>query len=133
MPAALAGVALSAFVSATLLPGNSEIALGAFVHAWPAWMWSAWLVATLANGAGSLVSYGMGRMVPPRPLPARTAQAFRRFGPSVLFLAWVPFIGDALPLAAGWLRLPWLSSAVWILLGKGVRYFVLIRLVEAWQ
>ncbi|WP_280954858.1 hypothetical protein [Paludibacterium denitrificans] len=36
---ALGGVALSAFLSATLLPGNSELALSAFLYRWPDWLW----------------------------------------------------------------------------------------------
>ena len=41
-------------------------------------------------------------------------------------LAWAPLVGDALCAAAGWLRLPWLPSLLWMALGKAARYGVLI-------
>ncbi|EEG07163.1 YqaA family protein [Pseudogulbenkiania ferrooxidans] len=119
---ALAGLAASAFLSATLLPGNSELALTAFLYKWPDWLWPALLLATLANTAGSVSSLWLGRLAPRKELSPRIARWFERFGPATLLLAWVPLIGDALPLAAGWLRLPLLPSVLWLTAGKGLRY-----------
>jgi membrane protein YqaA with SNARE-associated domain len=49
----------------------------------------------------------------------------RRYGYPVLLFAWVPVVGDAFPLAAGWLRFePW-RSALLLAIGKLVRYLVL--------
>jgi membrane protein YqaA with SNARE-associated domain len=46
----------------------------------------------------------------------------RRYGTPALLLAWVPLIGDALCLAAGWLRLnPW-QAALFMAIGKFARY-----------
>ncbi|MCW3480907.1 DedA family protein [Neisseriaceae bacterium JH1-16] len=118
----LGGLAASAFLSATLLPGNSEVALSAFLYKWPDWLWAALLVATVANSAGSATSVWLGRRVPKKELSPRLARWFERFGPATLLLSWVPFIGDAIPLAAGWLRLKWLPCLVWITLGKFLRY-----------
>lgn len=120
----MSGLALSAFVSATVLPGSSEVVLGGVLASRPELFWLALLVATVANSAGSLVSMLMGRCVPPKPLPPRAAAWFSRFGPAALWLSWVPFIGDALPLAAGWLRLAVWPSLFWIVFGKACRYGV---------
>ena len=122
----LAGLAGSAFLSATVLPGSSELALGGVLLAAPQLWLPALLIATVANSAGSLTSFWLGRRVPPRPLPPRAANWFTRFGPAALLLSWVPLLGDALPLAAGWLRLPWLACAAWIAVGKFARYAVLV-------
>ena len=47
------------------------------------------------------------------------------YGYPVLLFAWVPVIGDAFPLAAGWLRFePW-RSALLLAIGKFARYLVL--------
>lgn len=124
--AALAALALSAFLSATVLPGNSELALAALLLKWPSLSLAAWLTASLANSAGSATSLWLGRRAPRKELPARAARWFGRFGPAALVLAWVPFVGDALPLAAGWLRLPWLKCLAWIVLGKSLRYALLV-------
>lgn len=46
----------------------------------------------------------------------------RIYGAPALLLAWVPLIGDALCLAAGWLRLnPW-QAALFMAIGKFARY-----------
>jgi membrane protein YqaA with SNARE-associated domain len=50
----------------------------------------------------------------------------RRYGAPMLLLAWTPIIGDALCAAAGWLRLAWLPCALWMALGKGARYAVVV-------
>jgi membrane protein YqaA with SNARE-associated domain len=122
---ALGGLAVSAFTSATILPGNSEVVLAAFLYKWPDWLWPALLLATLANSAGSITSLWLGRRAPRKELSPRLEGWFARYGPAVLLLSWVPLIGDALPLAAGWLRLPWLASIVWLTAGKALRYLVL--------
>jgi len=53
----------------------------------------------------------------------------RRRGAPVLLLSWVPLIGDALCVAAGWLRLNLWWSALFIALGKFGRYCVIAGLV----
>jgi membrane protein YqaA with SNARE-associated domain len=49
----------------------------------------------------------------------------RKYGPPVLMLAWAPLIGDALCLAAGWLRQnPW-YAALFMAIGKFARYWLI--------
>ena len=122
---ALGGLVVSAFTSATILPGNSELVLAAFLYKWPDWLWPALLLATVANTAGSATSLWLGYRAPRKELSPRLERWFARFGPAVLVLSWVPVIGDALPLAAGWLRLPWTASLCWLTVGKAARYLVL--------
>ena len=71
------GLLLSSFLSSTLLPGNSEIVLGALLHQMPSLKWPAIAVATLGNTLGGLTSYGVGRLFP-RPHEGRTVEALRR-------------------------------------------------------
>ncbi len=47
----------------------------------------------------------------------------------MLLLSWTPVIGDALCVAAGWLRLNPYFSALFIALGKFARYYVLAKLL----
>ena len=56
----LAGLFVSAFTSATLLPGSSEAVLAGILAFGTASLWSAVMVATLGNTLGSLVNWGMG-------------------------------------------------------------------------
>lgn len=122
----LAGLAFSAFTSATLLPGTSEAALLAVAHNRADLVPAAWLVATAANTAGSLISYALGRLLPSKQQPGRAAGYLKRYGSVCLLLSWVPLVGDALPVAAGWLRMNAWLCALMLLVGKGLRYALLI-------
>lgn len=55
-------------------------------------------------------------------------EKLRRYGTPALMLAWVPLIGDALCLAAGWLRLRWWQAALFMAIGKFARYWVISML-----
>jgi len=125
----LVGLAISSFVSATLLPGTSELLLLAVLQQHPDQFWTAIAVATTGNTLGAMTSYVLGRLVPNR-VGAQSIERVRRYGYPVLLFAWVPVIGDAFPLAAGWLRLgPW-RSALLLALGKLARY---LALAGAWN
>lgn len=124
----LGGLFLSAFSSATILPGNSEIVLAAVLKA-GASVPLALLVATVGNTLGGLTTYVLGRLVPSRveegPALART----RRYGPALLLLAWVPVVGDAFCAAAGFLRLPWPACTLAMAAGKLARYAAVAQAV----
>lgn len=123
--AGLAGLALSAFVSATILPGNSEIVLaGLLAHA-PSLKWTALAVATAANALGGMTSYALGRVLPAPKLRSRAIDLVQRFGAAALLFSWVPLIGDALCVASGWLRQNAIAAAIAIALGKFARYWAI--------
>lgn len=132
--AALAGLFASSFLSATLLPGNSEFVLGAVVASAPPLLWTAVAVATVGNTLGGMTSYAIGRLLPERAtarLAPRSLALARRYGAAALLLSWVPVIGDALCVASGWLRQDWRLAAIAIAIGKFARYAVLAHGV-AW-
>jgi membrane protein YqaA with SNARE-associated domain len=123
--AGLAGLFLASFLSATLFPGGSEVVLVAVVLEHPDQALAALLLATIGNTLGGMTTYGMGRLIPAYLAPKKSALVAQRGAP-VLLLAWTPIIGDALCAAAGWLRLAWLPCALWMALGKGARYAILV-------
>ena len=129
----------SAFLSATILPGNSEIIF--IVLAIPKLALGTWLstdifllifMATLGNGLGSLTTYGIGRWLPQfRPKNHRTLwvmKQLQRYGLLTLLLSWLPIVGDLFCALAGWLRLNFIVSCFFIFLGKLVRYVALLFL-----
>lgn len=123
---------ISSFLAATLLPGGSEAVLLAVLAVSPDSAVPAVAIATAGNTLGGLVSYMLGRLIPPsRPL--KGLASVRRYGTPVLLLSWVPFIGDALCVAAGWLRLNPLSAAIYMAIGKFARYLALVLGVMAFQ
>lgn len=117
----LVGLAASAFLAATLLPGGSEAAFAALIALHPELLPSALLTATIANTAGGMSTYALGRLLPRKEIAPR-AETVRRWGSVVLLMSWVPLIGDALCAAAGNLRLNALACLAWMALGKGLRY-----------
>ncbi|MBB3330783.1 membrane protein YqaA with SNARE-associated domain [Halomonas campaniensis] len=132
---------LVALVSATLLPGGSEV--------WLARLWCLgepalvlWAVATAGNTLGSLVNVGMGRYArrfqdrrwfPASPQGlARAERWYFRFGEWSLLASWAPVIGDPLTVLAGVFRLPWWRAILLITLAKGTRYAVVLLLAQQW-
>ena len=133
--AGLVGVFISALLSATVLPGTTEMVLTAKIIAYPALTWTAFAVALAGSAIGCGLNFGMGhaarsgferfRHVKVDEDHSRVRH-LRRFGPPVLLLSVVPLVGDALVLAAGWLKMPFWQSLFWIMLGKATRYLLLI-------
>jgi len=129
------GLFLASLLAATLLPGGSEAVLFALLRLHPEQFWPALALATLGNTLGALTSYACGRWLPqwqPRADGKHTAQLaqlarVRRWGAPVLLLAWAPLIGDALCVAAGWLRLDWVRCTLFIALGKFARYWLVAQ------
>ena len=126
---ALWGLFAASFFSATLLPGHSEAALFAFLRFYPEQLWPALAMATVGNTLGGMTSYVIGRLIPEKA-SARGLDWVRRYGVASLLFAWLPVVGDALPLAAGWLRLnPWLST-LFMAIGKFLRYWAVAALAS---
>ena len=117
----LTALFVASFLSATLLPGSSEVALVALLHRHPHTLWPALAVATAGNTLGAMTSYVLGRLLPNRAAPASVA-AMRRHGYWALLFTWLPIVGDALAVAAGWLRMHAGLCAVMFTVGKFLRY-----------
>lgn len=117
----------SSFLAATLLPGGSEAVLFGILKGHPQVFWPAIAVATIGNTLGGMSSYLIGRFLP-QHRDLRGLARVRQHGTPVLLLSWVPIIGDAFCVAAGWLRLnPWLSAA-FMATGKFGRYIVVAQI-----
>jgi membrane protein YqaA with SNARE-associated domain len=123
----LAALFASAFVSATVLPGNSEVVLLAVLKSFPDRAAAAILVATAGNTLGGFTTYLVGRLLPRRLPPGRALAWVERHGAAVLLLSWLPILGDALCAAAGWLRVAWRPSLAALALGKLLRYLVVAQ------
>lgn len=115
------GLFASSFLAATLLPGGSEAVLYAVLKTHPQSYWTAIVVATVGNTLGGMSSYLVGRLIPGN-YAGKGISLARRYGTPALLLSWVPLIGDALCVAAGWLRLQPALAALFIAAGKLARY-----------
>ena len=93
------------------------------LHAHPDAFWQAIAVATLGNTLGGVTSYWMGRLLPNR-VQHKAIITLHKYGYWALLLSWLPLVGDALAVGAGWLRLnPWLTTAAFAV-GKLFRYIM---------
>lgn len=131
----LGTLALSAFLAATFLPGTTEVVLTGLILAADIDLWLLVTVASVFNVLGSVVNYAIGRFLErfdgSRLMPVsrhRLEQArrwFDRWGVWALLLSWVPFVGDAFPVLAGYMRVnPWKAFPL-IAIGKTTRFVVL--------
>lgn len=135
----LIGLALSSFLSATVLPGSSEVLLLLLSDQSQISLVALLTVASLANTLGGMSTYCLGRWSE-QALVKRgkyqkpsslTVARVRRWGIPILLLSWVPLVGDGLCFAAGWLKLAWLPSLVAMLIGKTARYCALVYGLQA--
>jgi membrane protein YqaA with SNARE-associated domain len=126
--AELLGLAAACFLAATLLPLSSEVALIAYLQFHPENTALAVAVATMANTAGGMTSYLIGRLIPQKSLNPRALGWVHRYGAPATFLAFLPLIGDALCLAAGWLRVRWTGALAFSAAGRLARYAVVALL-----
>ena len=135
---------VSAFLSATVLPGNSEIVfvgLAATIllpaeHYISAPILALLLSAIIGNSLGSLTTYWVGRWFPKADFSHSNNKKVRwvfskisQYGELTLLLSWLPVVGDLFCAVAGWFRLNWLSSLIYIIIGKTLRYLFLLYLV----
>jgi membrane protein YqaA with SNARE-associated domain len=124
--AGLASLAAAAFLAATLLPLSSEVALFGVLKLHPELYWPALGLATLGNTLGGMTSYLIGRFLATRK-PLEKVEVVRRWGAPALLLAWAPLVGDALCVAAGWLRLNWMAAAAFQAAGRFGRYWLVAQ------
>jgi membrane protein YqaA with SNARE-associated domain len=132
----LVGLFIASFLSATLLPFSSEVILILFLSQG----FSPFLVffaATLGNGLGGTFNYFIGFYIQKakwfsRIYTLEKLQKFKKWidssGSFLAFFSWVPFVGDPLLVAMGFLNSPKFATLFWMWAGKLVRYLVVILL-----
>ena len=121
---------LTAFASATLLPGGSE-ALFVYLLSENATPFILLIVATSGNTLGSFVNYLLGKYATSftqeknymnQKWLDKASTLFERYGFWTLFFSWLPLIGDPLTLIAGIVRYPWGKFLLIVGFAKLARY-----------
>jgi membrane protein YqaA with SNARE-associated domain len=75
-----------------------------------------------------MTSYLIGRLIPQRKLNLKAVEWLRRYGSPATVFAWLPVVGDALCVAAGWLRMNWAAALAFMAAGRLARYMVVAAL-----
>jgi membrane protein YqaA with SNARE-associated domain len=136
----LTGLFAAAFLSATLLPGSSEVALAAALASGRSGLTDALFVATIGNTLGSCVNWGLGYFVTrwrgSRYFPVkdqdydRYCALYQKYGRWSLLASWVPIIGDPLTIMAGVFRTPLIIFVPIVAFAKLIRYLMVAGVVS---
>ncbi len=131
------GMFLSAFLAGSIVPFSSEAVLAALVI--PSTGLNPWLcliAATVGNTLGSLTCYAIGRMgkidwltkyfrMDPKKIRSMRIYLYNRSA-YMAFFAFVPVVGSLIIVALGFLRSNIWSVTISMILGKILRYVVVI-------
>ncbi len=133
------GLFLASFLAATIIPFSSE-ALVAVMLAGPFSKVGILIAATAGNWLGGLSGYGLGYLARwdwlEKYFRIRRERVYgwqarvERYGSLLAFLCWLPGIGDILAVALGVFRVSWKKVFVWMLVGKFLRYWLVVEGVE---
>ncbi|MZR30251.1 YqaA family protein [Sneathiella litorea] len=133
---------VSAFLSATLLPGASEAAFALFLADGVGAPVLLLIAAVTGNVLGSVVNWFLGRFFAEfrdrRWFPikeahyTRAVRWFDKYGKWSLLLAWAPMIGDPLTIVAGALRVPFGVFLLLVSIGKLARYLFILQAALIW-
>lgn len=129
----LLGLFLGNLLAATIVPFSSD-ALYIAALAVSKSPVSCFVVATLGNWLGSMITFGMGWIgkwewiekwfkVKPETLERQKAK-IDKFGVWLALIAWVPIIGDVIALALGFYKTKPFWTSVLLLVGKALRFLV---------
>lgn len=129
----LLGLFIGTFLAATILPFSSD-ALYIAVLAATGNAVGCLLVGTLGNWLGSVLTYWIGWAgkwewiekwfkVKPETMEKQKAR-IDIYGVWLALFAWVPVIGDVLALALGFFKVRPFWTAVLLLIGKGIRFWL---------
>ena len=127
------GLFVAGFIAATVLPFSSEaVFVGMLVAGYEPTMCV--LLATLGNWAGGITGYYLGKAGNYEQIRKYTGIKLTKvdkhkgfiakYGALTALLAWVPVVGDPLTVALGFVKVPVLPVAVYMLIGKLFRYIL---------
>ena len=127
------GLFIASFLAATIIPFSSELVLSILI-ANNFDLTTSLIVASIGNWMGGLSSYLIGRLG-----RWETIEKYLRvkrdkillwkkkidsWGGLLAFLCWLPVVGDPIAIALGFFRTNILTVAIFMLVGKFVRYFI---------
>jgi len=128
------GLFFASFLAATIIPFLSSEALLSLMIVNQYNLGTVLLVATIGNWLGGLSCYYIGWLgkwdLIEKHLKIKVLTLERlkpkvdRWGAPLAFFCWIPVIGDPLAVGLGLFKTNPISVALWILIGKGIRYLV---------
>ncbi len=121
----------TSFIAATIIPASSSAILLAALAAGASTV-PALIACSIGNSLGCAVNYWIGRLIG-RPLIPKMRKSkngrkairyVRKYGTYSLFIAWAPFIGDPITIAAGIFRINFLKFSIIVYSFRIVGYII---------
>lgn len=137
----LLGLFIVCLLASSLYPLGSEAFVVGFLALDYSW-WIVWIVATLGNTFGALITYGIGyfgnslcktHFKGAYEKLYRYENGIQKRGFIYAFFSFLPFVGDVFALGLGVYKYSWLKTIIFIALGKGVRYLFVIAMYLKYQ
>lgn len=127
------GLFIASFLGATIIPFSSELVFSLLIIKGYDFNLSL-LVATTGNWLGGLSSYFLGRLGKWSTLEkyfrlkkekiVKFKTNIDKWGSLLAFFCWLPIIGDPIAVGLGFFRTNFLLVAIWMFIGKLIRYIV---------
>ena len=127
------GLFIASFLGATIIPFSSELVFSLLIIKGYDFNLSL-LVATTGNWLGGLSSYFLGRLGKWSTLEkyfrlkkekiVKFKTNIDKWGSLLAFFCWLPIVGDPIAVGLGFFRTNFLLVALWMFLGKLIRYIV---------
>jgi membrane protein YqaA with SNARE-associated domain len=128
----------ASFLSATIVPFSSEAALAAKLLGGGDPVLCL-VIATAGNTLGGMTGYFLGRWgrqafkekraVLSDERRQKWLDRIERHGGVAALGCWLPGIGDFIAVAMGALRVAWLPTLFWMIIGKAVRYALVLGII----
>jgi membrane protein YqaA with SNARE-associated domain len=133
------GLFISSFLAATFLPFSSEAIISALYLKNQQTFLLLIIIASIGNTLGGMFNYAIGHFgklewaekylkIKQENLK-RYQEIINKWGSLLAFFCWLPIIGDPLSLALGYFRVPWQKTLLFMLLGKVLRYLILLEIL----
>lgn len=127
------GLFIGSFLASTIIPMSADILLIGIL-ALGGNVWLCLIIATLGNWLGGLTSYWIGYIgrwewierwfkVKQEQLEKQKSK-IDRFGALLAFLTWLPIVGDLFAIALGFYKISPVTSAIYMLTGRFLRFLV---------
>jgi len=133
------GLFAASFLAATIVPFSSEVVLvGLYLEGFDPFFLV--LVASLGNWLGGMTSYLLGLLGKEdwlvkffgvkKEKVLGFSGSVKKYGYYSALLCWLPVVGDVIAVALGFFRVKVVPVAVFMLIGKMLRYIVLVMLLD---
>lgn len=127
------GLFIGSFLASTIIPMSADLLLVG-VLSLGGNTWICLIIATIGNWLGGLTSYWLGWLgrwdwlerwlKVKREQLERQKEKIDRYGVWLALFTWLPLVGDLFAIALGFYRVSSKMSALYMLVGRFVRFFV---------